>query len=225
MKTSDYSKFKYHVANRPINNTNVLNLIQSIKTHGFIEGRPVLVNKDFVIIDGQHRFEALKQMKLPISYEIIEGDVMTKVIALNNNQAKWTILNYVESWAKQGKDCYRKLLKFEEANKLGFNNSLAICTGRQMSNRDVKAGKEFEFYEHYQDLTDYLLSFSNVSFYNTVYFVRAIVILYRRTDVPQRKLVKDKSLSIPACVSTAEYIQVFENIINRNKQAKSRIKL
>ena len=33
-----------------------------------LEDYPILINDDFIIIDGQHRFETAKRLKLPIHY-------------------------------------------------------------------------------------------------------------------------------------------------------------
>src|SRR6187549_2973465 len=143
--TKDYEKFRFLRANRAINKNNVEKIKASYREWGVIAGRPILIDKDFNIIDGQHRFLALKDLGFPIPYEIIGGDIIGKTMALNSNQDEWQLIDYAKSYAEQGYDCYRKLLKYDEKNKLGFTNSLRICFGSKTKGLDVKKVRDFEF--------------------------------------------------------------------------------
>ncbi|MBC8147318.1 MAG: ParB N-terminal domain-containing protein, partial [Bacteroidetes bacterium] len=70
-KTKNYEKFKFMVGNRPINSAHTAKLIESIK--GKYLFNPIIINEKWEIIDGQHRFEAIKQLNLPLYFFINEG--------------------------------------------------------------------------------------------------------------------------------------------------------
>ncbi len=83
METRDYSKFKFLKTNREINRANVEKIKASIREWGIIPGRPTLVDGDYNIIDGQHRFLAIKELGHPVPYEVIGGDTIGKTMTLN----------------------------------------------------------------------------------------------------------------------------------------------
>jgi len=151
METRDYSKFKFLKTNREISESTVKKIIASIKEWGIIPGRPVLVDGDYNIIDGQHRFMAIKSLGHPIPYEVISGDVIAKTMALNSNQAQWKLIDYINSYSEQGIECYRKFLKFEEKYKFGISSSLLICFMKQ-SGIDIRKGKELKFIDEAEEI-------------------------------------------------------------------------
>ena len=66
--TNDYLKFKTLKGNRNVNKLHVRRLKESFKEAYLLS--PIIVNQNFEIIDGQHRFEAAKSMELPINFII-----------------------------------------------------------------------------------------------------------------------------------------------------------
>ena len=114
MKTRDYNKFKFSKNNREIKHSSVEKLKASMKEHGFISGRPVFVTSDNIVIDGQHRLIAAKDLNIEMHYEVIDGDYMKKMIELNSTQTNWTLTDYIKSYASLNIECYRKLLRFQE---------------------------------------------------------------------------------------------------------------
>jgi len=64
--TKDYDLFKMINYNREVMKPRIDKIVESIKEYGFI--LPILVNKEFMIVDGQHRFEAAKKAGSEVSY-------------------------------------------------------------------------------------------------------------------------------------------------------------
>ncbi len=116
METTNYEIFKTLAGNRDIDLPNVRSLVKSIRENGYI-GTPILVSKNFEVLDGQHRLEALKQLGLPVPYEIREMN-LTQVQALNNASRKWAIIDYIKSYASMGHEEYILLLNY--IDKLGI---------------------------------------------------------------------------------------------------------
>lgn len=123
METMNYEIFKTLTGNRDIDLPNVRSLVKSIRENGYI-GTPILVSQNFEVLDGQHRLEALKQLGLPVPYEIREMD-LSQVQALNSASRKWSQIDYIRSYASMGFEEYILLLNY--VDKLGIANSYLIC--------------------------------------------------------------------------------------------------
>lgn len=124
METTNYEIFKTLTGNRDIDLPNVRSLVKSIRENGYI-GTPILVSQNFEVLDGQHRLEALKQLGLPVPYEIREMN-LTQVQALNNASRKWGLIDYIKSYASMGFDEYILLLNY--IDKLGIRHSYLIAS-------------------------------------------------------------------------------------------------
>lgn len=100
MKTKDYEKFSIKSYNRNLNRNHINELKEKFATIGYKDYLPILVNEDFEIIDGQHRFVACKESGLPIVYQVIhENDGL--LIDLNTTQKNWVLEDYVNYFAKK----------------------------------------------------------------------------------------------------------------------------
>lgn len=218
METRDYSKFKFLNTNRGIHKSNVERIKASIKEWGIIPGRPILVDGDYNIIDGQHRFLAIKELGHPIPYEVINGDTISKTMTLNSSQMPWQLVDFVKSYAEQGNDNYRRMLKFEEKYKLGFTSSLYICFGYAFKSADIKAGKHLEFVENAEEIAQYLENINFVSYRTTKSFIWAVINLFKKTNEEQREIIKDHILKIPQFSNHTDYRTAFENILNYKKK-------
>lgn len=107
-ETKNYSRFKLMDANRKINKNNLNNIKKSLETKGWLGGS-IIVNENYEIIDGQHRFFALKELDMPIVYEIRKGYGASEVQALNVAQKSWTVVDTIESEANRGNQSYKWL--------------------------------------------------------------------------------------------------------------------
>lgn len=218
METRDYSKFKFHPANRPISNQAVNNLMMSIRDYGFIQGRDILVNGEFMIIDGQHRFVALKNLGQPIRYQVVQGDAIQTAVVLNANQRGWSVWNYIESYAERNMDCYRKMVKFEEKHKMGASNTMALVNNSsKFTAKDYRSGKVFEVNPRADEILEWTLSL-NVPYKKRKDFTRAVVKLFRKATPDQLDILKMYMITIPECPTTGDYITAFENLLNGKKR-------
>jgi len=218
METRDYSKFKFLNTNRAINLKNVEKIKASIREHGIIPGRPILVDGDYHIIDGQHRFLAIKELGHPIPYETIGGDTINKAMALNANQQQWQMIDYITSHANQGNDNYRKVLKFNEKFNLGIIPSLFICFGTHYKSAKVKKGDHYDYVEDAEQIAEYIDSLEDVPFKKSKSFVFAIINLYRKTKPEQREIIRQNILRVHNFSNTRDYTNAFENILNHKKK-------
>lgn len=153
--STDYDVFNFLTGNRSIDPNNVKKLKESISENGYKKSQPIIVNQDFEIIDGQHRFDACKELNLPIYFTIEQGngDSIKLVQDLNKNQKNWHSIDYIKSYAQRGYSQYIDLLDYQQENDLTISTlMLLLSASANMAygtiNKKIKQGKikfsEFE---------------------------------------------------------------------------------
>lgn len=108
-ETMDYGKFIKLEGNRPVLEHRKAKIMNSIDQVGY-RVNPIVVNKNFEIIDGQGRFAACVEKGLPIQYVVDANASLNECIALNLGQTNWRPIDYVISYAEQGFEDYQRLL-------------------------------------------------------------------------------------------------------------------
>jgi len=85
----DYSKFRFIFGNRELRRAKVVKIRDEIKQNNRISSYPIIVNSNFQIIDGQHRFIALTELGYQIKY-VVDDTFNVQSIAKSNTIAdKW----------------------------------------------------------------------------------------------------------------------------------------
>lgn len=143
--------------NREIRKNKVAQLMQSISKIGVI--RAVVcaeVGKKLYILDGQHLFEALKSLSLPIVYTVMKvpvQDIPATISWLNNTQLRWDLKDYL--LIHQDKPAYRGFaLKEAEYKPLSLNAKVRIYGNNQAESK-FKSGT-YEFFD--SELNDSIAS-------------------------------------------------------------------
>jgi len=227
MKTNVYSNFLFFEENRKLSEGLVKRLIESIQRIGYVPGKPILINKHWQIIDGQHRFEACKRLKLPIYYEFMQnGDDMQSIIELNRNQLIWRLVEYIDFYAKQGRKEFIYLNGLiKEYSILGSSNIIRIVVNNDVRPAGIREGKYFKINPNTLKIINYILGLNELDFYDSVHFVCSIVTMWKYTsDVQRQKLYKYRMI-IPQAPNQKTYLTIFENIINKHIQDENKINL
>lgn len=141
--TNKYELFKPVSSNREVDDRHVRKLMEAIRKKNMLHLNPVVVNGDMEVIDGQHRLEAAKRLKLVVYY-IKESNIGRNDIAgMNSNKKLWSIMDYVNFFAVEGRKDYQEFSKlcnkFPQFKPL-WMQSLCSSTGRRSTN-DVKQGR------------------------------------------------------------------------------------
>jgi len=146
-KTKEYSQFKILDGNRPIEKYHIKKLIKSIENDNRLNLHPIIVNKDFYVIDGQHRLEAAKSLGVEIFFIQSENINDLHVIECNVNQKSWEVENYIDYFAvKERKAEYIQLKEMMKSSRLKPKALLTLILGVVSSNilDFLKTGK-FKF--------------------------------------------------------------------------------
>jgi hypothetical protein len=145
--TTDYFLFKSIDGNRNLNPLHLNRLKKSMEKNYLIS--PIMVNENFKIIDGQHRFECCKELGLPVYYISINGYGLNEVHILNQNSKNWNADDYLEGYCKLGYEHYIEYLKFKNKFGFGHNECMLLLRGSD-SGHNIK-----EFYNGNFVIIDY----------------------------------------------------------------------
>ena len=149
-KSIDYTKFKIIDGNRNINKTHVNNLIKSIEHNNLLHLRPIIVDEDYYILDGQHRFLAAQKLEKEFYFIKCTSESYKELITLNRNQKNWTLDDFINFYAVKFKnENYIKLIDLKEKHSL----SLA-CTFLYLQ-YNIKKKKNREEFENGNFLFNY----------------------------------------------------------------------
>jgi hypothetical protein len=225
MKTKNYSRFLFSKENREVKTKTVVAIKDSMSKFGFIPGRPVLITKEGVIIDGQHRFLAAKDLGIEIEFEIVEGNYIDKMIHLNSTQSNWSLEDYVNSYANQNIDCYRKLLKFQEKYELSLSSAITIFFGAGVGSVEIKKGEILKIRNNAEQIAEFILNCNTVNYNKDNKFIRAIVFVYNKLTKSQLNKLKSKLIIIPKLSNSKDFVTAFENIINKGKRLDYKVDL
>jgi len=148
-KTTNYKQFKIIEENRVIMEKHVKRLMDSIKSRNLLEYKPIQVNANMEVIDGQHRLQAAQRLGIPIYYEIQKSLVKEDMVQLNIMRA-WNTEDYLHYHVKEGKEDYIRFNNFIEKNKLPLKVACNIVLGQGRENmHKFKDGKfQFNLVEH-----------------------------------------------------------------------------
>lgn len=141
-KTKDYGIFKFRKDNREkISPDHVNRIAESIKSKNLLEFRPITINKNFEVLDGQNRLLAAQKLDVEIYYNITE-DFDPKDIILLNTAKSWGIADYLNFYVQNGAEEYIKLNNFIIKNQLQLKIAVRIAFGSTNTNfKSFKDGK------------------------------------------------------------------------------------
>jgi hypothetical protein len=223
MWTSDYEKFKFLPTNRDIDNGLVKRLMKSIDKIGFQSSKPILVNINNFIIDGQHRYLACKELGIPFFMEYMDEHLDSDIViqCLNKNQNIWKLSDYITSGKKRGIECYIFLSNLEDKYHLGSSNNILIglSPSFKISNR-IKAYEEIELNKKADEICKFIKSIHDLKFHATKQIVGAIVKLFDQATTRQINIIHKHRLLIVQQATVGNYLRIFENIINSHSREK-----
>lgn len=107
--SKNYKKFSMSKYNRELKPSHARNLLSKLRKHENVKIEPIIVDSDFNIVDGQHRFWALSKMKLPIPYIIDSSISVADTVEINGNQKPLSFMNYIKINVAKGNKNYESL--------------------------------------------------------------------------------------------------------------------
>lgn len=113
--TKNYRAFNRIEGNRTVRPTHVKKLQEAIKLDpSTIQYNPILVNERMEIIDGQHRFEAIRNLELTVYYVQVRGLKLEDVQKFNSVAKQWQPVDYAKAFSELGNLNYTLYLRVKE---------------------------------------------------------------------------------------------------------------
>lgn len=192
--THDYDLFSFMEGNRNLNEKNLAKLEASfIKKHLMI---PIQVNKDYEIIDGQHRYTVAKKLSLPVYFVINDDYGLDEVEQCNTSGTLWKNEDFLNKYLVQKHPVYIDFQKLLEKYKLNITDLLKLFSFYQNQSEkhlnaqfiqgklsDVGSEEVIFFLETLDIFKDFICK-------NTKPFVRAYFRLYTHPRFNLDKMVK-----------------------------------
>jgi hypothetical protein len=237
--TTNYSIFKFLEGNRKINQLNLRRIIASMKENPLIT--ILVVNEKMEIIDGQHRFLALKELNLPINYVVAYGYGVKEVSILNAIGMNWTRVDYLDTYVSSGNENYIKFKEFKDRfEKLTFTICVRLLSGYTSNRNDnfngVKgAKKDFEngYFEIKDLVSAYKYAYMIMDFeqhfkgFNDLTFCLTLMNIFKHPNYDHERMMnrlEAQPNSLTPCKNQKQYHEMIEQIYNyksRNKLSLS----
>lgn len=147
--TYEYGKFKLMKGNRAISPSHVKELKREMQRNPeLLAASPILVNENYFIIDGQHRYEAAKELRRKLYYIISDGTTIDHTRHLNTTQRRWSLIDFARSFADSGRKDYIEFLEMHDKFPLIPLSILRLyLVGRQLHDLDGMFRRgEFEIF-------------------------------------------------------------------------------
>ena len=231
LKTNDYSMFKHMVGNRNINKLHLKRLTESM-SEKYIEV-PIIVNSYNQIIDGQHRFEAARELGKDVYYIKVRNLNLDDVHRLNTNSKNWTAEEYMQGYCELGLEDYIKYRDFKRKYGFGHNETNAILTNRSR----MSGSKNTDFNDGKFKIQDYDLAVKNaekirmVGEYYEGYkrrsFVYAMLELFENPDYNHVEFLSKlsfQSVKLQDCTDIKGYLILIEDIYNYKRSKNNKVR-
>ena len=225
--TTDYFLFKPIDGNRNKNLLHINRLKKSMAENYLFT--VIIVNEDYEIIDGQHRFHVIKELGLQLHYIVCEGYKLEEVHILNQNSKTWNADDYLTGYCNLGNENYLQYKKFKQKYGFGHNECMAMLSGRNAIGgsivQDFKDGSfKVTSLEEAEHVAEKIWLFKDVyDGFKRRSFVYAMLYLF---DKPQFEFteflqkVKLQPSALTDCSDAKQYISLIEEIYNYRRREK-----
>ena len=223
--TKDYMLFKHIEGNRNKNLLHINRLKKSIEKNYLFT--VVIVNEKYEIIDGQHRFDVIKELNLPLNYIVCEGYGLNEVHILNQNSKTWTSDDYLDGYCKLGYPDYIKYREFKESYGIGHYETMWLLNGSQLHKpTEVFFSGKFKV-KKYDDACKKVEKIMLVSTYYDGWkrrsFFLALLQLLKNKNFEYTEFLQKLKLqptSLVDCSTSNQYLTLIEEIYNYRRRNK-----
>jgi len=225
--TTDYFLFITLDGNRNTNKAHIKRLKESISQNLLFT--VIIVNEKYEIIDGQHRFEVIKELGLPLNYIICKGYGLAEVQMLNQNSKNWGPNDFLECYCNLDLRDYDLFKIFKNRYEFGHIESLVILSGTRNTGASLtnsfkdglfkikNFGESCEIADKIQKISKYYDGYKRRSF---------VFAMLRLFDNPNFDLnyflnkLETQSTKLVDCVNAESYISLIEEIYNYRSRDK-----
>lgn len=234
--TKEYDKFSYYKGNRRVNSAHLKSLVVSISKRNLLEHNPILVNEKNVVIDGQHRLEAARELGIPIYYVVVKSGTMGDVQLLNSAIKAWNVEDHMKSFLSAGFEEYRKLNKYRLKYNVPVSTAMKYLIdepiGRNQLMQKFREGrfevtamkKGIEMAEKIEDFRQFV----EENCYRDRNLFRAVEMINGEVSIAYSDLIKRMKKNnetrplIKRQATARDYLREFEDLYNLHLHDKQR---
>jgi len=105
--------------NREVPESNINALKKSIQKNNALYLKPITIDNEYNIIDGQTRYLACKELDISFYVDIVNSMEWSKedLISINTTQRNWKLQDYLRYYVKFNKDSYKAFEHFLKLHK------------------------------------------------------------------------------------------------------------
>lgn len=231
MQTTNYELFNTLKGNRVVSDNHVRNLVRSISEHNMLSANPIIVNKNFDVIDGQHRLEAARQLGIPVHYVFNDEAALEDIQRLNTVSRAWGLVDYMESHIQRGNRNYVILRDFHRRFGSTLSVSLLLLSSQGELTTDKGLMQKFKRGEfavkdyHYAEETALRLQeiepYAEAGIVGDREFIRALSVVYKQVkhDFLMEKL-RIHTSKLQRRANIKDYLRQLEDICNYRQKNK-----
>ena len=180
----EYDNFQTITGNRTINQKKVDRLISDIQSGlNLLPYCPVVVYPEgtyWMIVDGQHRYEAAKSLGHPIYYVVCESLSLQDIAKMNSKSDKWTLHDFLQCYLKIGSADYTILENYLQYYKFNFAASCSLLMYGTVNRSALDHFRNGTFNVNFQDKAEgvakkVLSLFGRYKFFNDKNLIHAVM--------------------------------------------------
>jgi hypothetical protein len=186
----------------------------------------IVVNEKKQIIDGQHRFEAIKELKFPLRFVVEEGLTLCDVHTYNRINKTWNPEDFLNGYCDLKIPEYLKYREFKKKYDFGHRVCMSLLSQVvKTRSDDFKTGKfKIKNYSKACEMADKIIQIAPLyKGYKRRNFVYAMITLFRNKEYDHKRFIKKLTLRptvLVDCSRTTQYLLLIEEIYNHFSSIK-----
>lgn len=229
--TTNYAIFKFDEVNRPIDPKHLAELIEAIKVKNLLREYPIVVDRNMVIIDGQHRAKAAEALNFDLHFIVSQSATINDIGSTTRLVSKWNSKDYLGHFCRSGFEEYIKFRAFcekypsismtilqniamsqlrkHQAISQAFSSGTFVANNLIVAEKTVQAAIDFKPYINFWNTQGFILA------------VRAMVVdpLYDHARMLSK--MQYVSTRLVRCSRIDDYMRVLSDIYNWKVEKKN----
>lgn len=224
--TTDYFLFKSIDGNRNMSELHLTRLKKSMSENYLFT--VIIVNENYEIIDGQHRFECIKELGLPLNYIVCKGYGLNEVHILNQNAKIWNADDYLEGYCNLNMKDYLVYREFKRKYRIGHSECMGLLTGVGIIGANYKSFHNGQFkITHLEEATNVMECVLQCETYykgaRRKSFIYTMSKLLKNENFNFSEFIQKLKLQPSAlrdCINVNQYKSLIEEIYNYKRRNK-----
>lgn len=232
--TTDYDDFKIMHDNRDTSRGHIEALKNAFEEVGNLTSvQPILVNDKMQIIDGQHRFQAAKELGVPVYYTVVPGLGIEEARSMNILHRNWTVEDYAKSYSEEGNPNYIMYNRLKEDYPFSHSTIIAYTDDGERGKSIFKSFREGKYeIDDIRESTkrlDALVELREAGgLTSNRSFARAVLHCLRNPEYSNKHMARKLKLHpqyIRSLTTVEDNLRMLEEIYNFQMHEENRIRL